>query len=241
MSDHNKFDDEKEFLNWLDGKSTEPQINNEQWQQRMDTAASVAHQAEIEPQNSVPHWDRGAAFSSDHQPWWQWRALPAMSMAFSIVAVALVLFKVELVIQNEGVMLSFAGGAKAKQEATVSAMVDLKLREFAAEQQVVLANYATDFTANQQESNLQLATYVIGAARQERQEDMSDFISYFNEQRKDENLNQKIKYQQLERKINRTSYQNSAKPKLLNSTEDLGQLNFNKNNQVTPVNWTSEE
>jgi len=234
MSDRNKFDDEKEFINWLEGQSKEVEVTDELWQQRVNVASCVAHQAEIEHQKNVPHWNRGAAFSSEHQPWWQWRALPAMSMAFSVLAVALVLFKVELVIQPEGMMLSFSGGGKAKQEAEVSALVDLKLREFAAEQQVMLANYATDFTANQQDSNLQLATYVIGAARQERKEDMSDFISYFNEQRKDENFNQKIKYQQLERKINRTSYQNSNKPKLLNNSEDISY-------QIEPANFTTEE
>ena len=98
----------------------------------------------------------------------------------------------------------------------------------------MLANYATDFTANQQDSNLQLATYVIGAARQERKEDMSDFINYFNEQRKDESFNQKIKYQQLERKINRSSYQNSIKPKLLNNTDEFSY-------QIEPANFTTEE
>ena len=98
----------------------------------------------------------------------------------------------------------------------------------------MLANYATDFTSNQQESNLQLATYVMGAARQERKEDMGDFITYFNEQRKDENFNQKIKYQQLERKINRTSYENTTKPSLLNKSENIGY-------QIDPANWTTEE
>lgn len=238
MPDNNKFDDEKEFLNWLEGESTKAEIKDELWQQRIDVASSVTHQAEIEHQKDVPHWNREAAFSSDHEPWWQWRALPAMSMAFSVLAVALVLFKVELVIQPEGLMLSFAGGQGAKQEAnqqaTVSALVDLKLREFAAEQQVMLANYATDFTSNQQESNLQLATYVMGAARQERKEDMGDFINYFNEQRKDENFNQKIKYQQLERKINRTTYKNTTKPSLLNKSENIGY-------QIDPANWTTEE
>jgi len=234
MSNRNKFDDEKEFIKWLDGQSAKAEVTDDLWQQRVNVASSVAYQASIEHQKNVPNWDREAAFSSEHQPWWQWRALPAMSMAFSVLAVALVLFKVELVIQPEGVMLSFAGGGSAQQEARVSALVDLRLREFAAEQQVMLANYATDITANQQESNLQLATYVIGAARQERKEDMSDFISYFNEQRKDENFNQKIKYQQLERKINRTSYQNSVKPKQINNTDELSY-------QIEPANFTTEE
>ncbi len=234
MSDDKKTDDEQVFLNWLEGKEQQQKMQNEQWQQRVSTANSARHQVAVEHQQNVPHWDRGAAFSTEHQPWWQWRALPAMSMAFSILAVALVLFKVELVIQPEGVMLSFSGDIKAKNDAEIAKLVNVKLREFAAEQQVMLANYATDFTTKQQESNLQLASYVIGATRQERKEDMNDFISYINEQRKDENLTQKIKFNQLERKIDRTSYQNSTNKNSLNKSEDIGY-------QVTPANWTTEE
>ena len=46
---------------------------------------------------------------------------------------------------------------------------------------------------------------MIGASRKERKEDMSDFISFYNAQRQDEQLAQKIKFQQLEREI---SFQN---------------------------------
>ena len=212
MSDHDKWDDEKSFVDWLDGQPSQPNLKDKQWQQRAEVAHSFTHQVQLEQQQNVPNWDRGAAFISDEQPWWQWKALPAMSMAFSVFAIVLVLFKVELSIQPEGIMLSFSGDANVKNDAVVSALVDLKLREFAAEQQVMLANYATDLTTKQQESNLQLATYVIGATRQERKEDMNDFIRYINDQRKDESLTQKIKYQQLERMLNRVSYKNSAQP-----------------------------
>ena len=239
MSDHNKSKDEQAFLNWLEQSDqsshiTDPlksEIHDKHWQQRLAVANTVKHQASMETNEKVPHWDRGEAFTSDKEPWWQWGGLPAISLAFSLFAVALVLFKVELVFQPEGMMLSFAGNPATKQAEEVSKLVDLKLREFAAEQQVVLANYATDFTNKQQESNLQLATYVIGAARQERKEDMNDFITYYNSQRKDESLNQKIKYQQLERKIDRQSYQSGNKS---NQPDNLGY-------QVNPANWATEE
>jgi hypothetical protein len=92
-----------------------------------------------------------------------------------------------------------------KDNSDIERLVNLKLREFAAEQQVILANYRTDISEQQQSNNLALAGYVIGASRKERKEDMSDVISFFNAQRQDEQLAQKIKFQQLEREI---SFQN---------------------------------
>ena len=225
-------DREKQFSDWLDNKSSNQENTQadevfdveDEWQQRATTAQYVAHQASITPEQSVPHWDRATAFTDDKQPWWQWSGLPAMSMAFSFLAIGLVLFKVELVIQPEGILLSFAGNQQVAEQNKVAQLVDVKLKEFAAEQQVVLANYATDFTAKQQGSNLQLASYLLGATRQERKEDMNDFISYINDQRKDEQLDQKIKFQQLERAIN---YQK------INSDSS--------GYKVKPANWTTEE
>lgn len=239
MSDHEhpddkKSDQDKVFAQWLDGKlSSEQKEVFEQnieesddalWQQRMHTASYVAHQAQSIPDKNVPHWDRGAAFVSDKQSWWQWGGLPALSMACSVLAIALVLFKVELVVQPEGVLLSFAGSASSTQEEKVAALVDQKLKEFASEQQVVLANYAADIKVKQQDNNLQLASYILSTSRQERKEDMSDFIGYINEQRQDENLEQKIKFQQLERAI---KYQKTT-------SDGLGAT-------TRPANWTSEE
>ena len=225
---------EQQFSDWLDGKPLSKELEqDEQWLQRVHTANYVGHQADMTPEQQVPHWDRGAMFDSDKKAWWQWQGLPAMSMAFSMFAMALVLFKVELVFQPEGVLLSFSGSASENQDAKMSALVDLRLKEFAAEQQVVLANYATDIQVKQQDSNLQLATYIMGASRQERQEDMTDFIQYINEQRQDEKLDQKIKYQELERKI---QYRKAVQ------RNDYNTIGLNQNNLKTvPANWNSEE
>ncbi len=116
---------EKAFEKWLDRsdlleseQSQQVQSNSSSsedaiWQERLRTAQALEHQVSLQPEQSVPHWDRGVAFESDRTPWWQWGGLPAMSMAFSIFAIALVLFKVELVMQDDGVLLSFAGSTQA--------------------------------------------------------------------------------------------------------------------------------
>ncbi|WP_085298185.1 hypothetical protein [Cognaticolwellia mytili] len=246
MSNNKALEQEQAFANWLDGKSDDAELNDKlndemnkelnadsSWQKRKDTAHFIEHQIAMSSEVDVPTWDRASAFKSDKVPFWQWRGLPAMSMAFSMFAMALVLFKVELIMQDDGILLSFAGSNAQQQDKKIAKLVDEKLQGFAQEQQVVLANYAADIKVQQQDSNLQLASYIIGASRQEREEDISDFIQYINAQRKDDALDQKIKYQQLEQaiKYNKT-YQRD-------NTNSFG-LNQD-GTKITPVNWTSEE
>lgn len=232
-------DTEQAFSQWLDKKTSDSNetIENDQtfsvgsgqqWEDRKNTANYLAHHAEIAELEDVPQWDRSAAFTTDKKPWWQWSALPAISLAFSCFAVALVLLKVELVVKPEGVMLSFADGVRTSQNADLERLIDQKLQTFANEQQVILANYAADIKVKQQESNLQLASYVIGASRKERKEDMNDFIQYINNQRADEQFDQNLKFKQLEQAIRykTTTYE----PNKTNSSL-----------QTTSEEWTTEE
>jgi hypothetical protein len=200
---------ERMFVDWLEKQSDSADLesNKEQlqqdeiWLHRMQTANYIAHQADVIGTEKVPHWDRTAAFESDKRPWWQWQGLPAMSLAFSFFAIALVLFKVEIVMQEEGMLLSFSGSQTINQDNKVAALVEQKLQQFASEQQIVLANYAADIKVKQQDNNLQLASYIIGASRQERKEDFSEFINYVNDQRDDDRFNQSIKFKQLEQDV----------------------------------------
>ncbi|WP_281556489.1 hypothetical protein [Thalassomonas sp. RHCl1] len=225
-------DQEQKFADWLDGKSSRANSGSTQadkcWQDREAMAQQLFHQASLEGEKAVPAWDRGSTFGgSEEKSWWQWSGLPVLSMACSLFAVALVLLKVELVVQDEGILLSFAGNSQAQQQAQqtlVNTLVEQKLKEFASEQQVVLANYAADIVTRQQDNNLQLASYILDASRQERQEDIGDFISYINDQRKDEQLAQKIKFQQLEHKIKLQTISNTSSAKT-----------------AKPANWRLEE
>ncbi len=236
MSDKKDTDLEQAFSQWLEGKTTQSNQDIEQadfteqaiWQQRQTVANHLAHHVDVSEEQPVPNWDRAATFEQDKTPWWQWRGLPALSMAFSCFAIALVLLKVELVVQPEGIMLSFAGSQQKSQDERLAQLVDQKLQTFASEQQVVLANYAADIKVKQQETNLQLASYIMGASRQERKEDMNDFIKYINEQRADERFTQNMKLKQLEQAI---KYQNTS---LTTKPDNLGL-------QSQPADWTTEE
>jgi len=79
----------------------------------------------------------------------------------------------------------------------------------------MLANYRADLSTSQQSNNLELASYVLGANRSERKEDMTNFINYINDQRQDEQLEQKIKLQQLEQAIliQKVNYSSNNKKK----------------------------
>jgi len=233
-SNKDELKQEQAFADWLDGKSDDGLFDDEkQWQQRKDTVKAIEHQVAMSCEEKVPTWDRVSGFESDKSPFWQWRGLPVLSMAFSIFAVALVLFNVELVMHDDGILLSFSGNNADQKEQKTARLIDQRLQSFAREQQVVLANYAADIKVKQQDNNLQLASYIMGASRQERKEDISDFMQYINAERQDELLDQKIKYQALEQAIKyNKAYQR-------NNVNSFGLKQGDLKN--TPANWTAEE
>ncbi len=198
---------------------------DEAWQQRKALAAKIAQQAKLEKEVDVPNWRREAAFEQhspqtsehiSHLPWWQ-RLGFASGQGFTVAALACSVSVIVL-------MGYFVNGNAEIDEQAIAALVkaqvteqldfevNRKLREFANEQQVILANYKAELSARQESTNLQLAGYVISSARSERKEDFTDFVNFINTQRKDEQLAQKIKFQQLEQAVGyrKTNFQPST-------------------------------
>ena len=99
-------DPKKPIDDWFDANSKEPMSEElaqflakkdvskeeQEWQQRVHAANFVAHQSDVMVDEEVPNWDRTAMFDIEERSWWQWQGLPAMSMACSVFAIALVLF-----------------------------------------------------------------------------------------------------------------------------------------------------
>lgn len=220
----------EQFTRWLEREMSEQEridfeqniAEDELWHQRLETSRSVELQASLAEQQKVPNWDRGATFEQSKQPWWQWQGLSALSMAFSCFALALVVFKVEFVSTDQGMLISFAGSEQRANQ--VAQIVDQKLKDFQHQQQLSLANFSAELNSKQQQNSMQLASYILDTSRQERKEDISDFILYFNQQRKDDLLEQRIKYNQLEDALN---YQTQF-------------LTTNQTN-LQPANWVVEE
>ncbi|TWX67384.1 hypothetical protein ESZ36_13905 [Colwellia demingiae] len=207
-------------------KSTNVQMSEHE---RALFSEKLAHQASVEAEQEVPDWHRAQAFEQHFETemnktkghsinWGLWLGVPSLSMVCSAVAITIVMTfmqdkgfdqqafdkQVTAIIDQQvqqKVTAQLTSTLANKDNTDIERLVNLKLREFAAEQQVILANYRTDLSMQQQSNNLALAGYVIGASRKERKEDMSDFISFLNAQRQDEQLTQKIKFQQLEREI----------------------------------------
>lgn len=228
-------------------KPIEAQMSEDE---RASFCENIAHQVSVEVEQEVPDWHREQAFEqyfetgsnktrSQSINWGMWLGVPSLSMACSAFAITIVMTfmqdksfdqqtfdkQVTAMIDQEvqqKVAAQLTSTLAGKDNSDIEKLVNLKLREFAAEQQVILANYRADISEQQQSNNLALASYVIGASRKERKEDMSDFISFFNAQRQDEQLVQKIKFQQLEREI---SFKNIA----------LEQNSKVNNNLTTPV------
>jgi transcriptional regulator with PAS, ATPase and Fis domain len=205
-SDKQERQNEADFQRWLDGELTPEQSakfeqgisDSPQFKARLATARFIEQQVYCYEEQPVDEWDRGAAFVHDKRPWWQWSGVPLLSMACSFLALTLVIFKVEFVIQDSGVLLTFGGDHQTVSSQQVEELMDQRLKDFAGEQQLVMANFTHELTQRQQDNNLQLANYIINTSRQERKQDMTDFISYINEQRKDDQFEQKMRFSQLE-------------------------------------------
>ena len=181
---------------------------NKQEQQHSELIDEITQQASCEVDYEVPKWNRAAAFEQssnssrvkfEETPWWHWQSFGGLAFATSLSVIALL-----SVYTNKGESLdqhTIATLLKEHVAEQIDIEVNRKLKEFASEQQVVLANYKAELSERQEKSNLQLAGYVMSSARIERQEDMADFISFISAQRKDEQLDQKIRFKQLEQAI----------------------------------------
>ena len=182
--------------------------NNKQAQHHSELIDEITQQANFEAEHEVPSWNRAAAFEQNSNsldakfettPWWHFQSFGGLAFATSLSIIALL-----SVYTNKGENLdqyTIAMLVKEQVAQQLDVEVNRKLREFASEQQVILANYKVELSQRQETNNLQLAGYVMSATRSERKEDLTDFVSFINAQRKDEQLDQKIKFQQLEQSI----------------------------------------
>lgn len=159
----------------------------EEWLQR--TADNMVN----EP---VPEWPRERTFRATAATtlrWWQKPWLPMTSLAASAFAMLLVIGQVQFHNTADGFSVSFGGGV---DEAKLTAMVEQRLNEYGAAQQLTLANYASnlredfreDFRTELGTANQQLVNYVLATNRQERQDDMEDLIRFVNAQREDDQV-----------------------------------------------------
>ncbi len=196
---------------------------NKKAQQHESLVNEITQKVNLEKEYEVPNWNRAEAFEQhsnsagykeEQAPWWHWQGVGGLAFAASLSIIALLSVFVS---KNDSLdQQAIARLIKEQVAQQLDVEVNRKLREFASEQQVILANYKVELSERQEKNNLQLAGYVMSSTRNERKEDLADFITFINEQRKDEQLDQKIRFQQLEQAI---GYHKASYSRNLNTLE----------------------
>ena len=167
---------------------------------RYETSLKLQQQAECYDEVDVPDWDRGATFiQRQTTAWWQWGGWPVTAMATSFAAILLVLFQVRVQVNDQGLMVNFGDSSEQQMQQ----VLDRKLKEYAMEQQLILTNYLEDHRAKQQKNTLELVSYLVKSGREERREELSDLVSFINEQRDDDNQFYMNQFKQLQYQVNR--------------------------------------
>jgi hypothetical protein len=210
---HSDEQNRQQFERWLDGEkvSDEQQQSwheDEQLADLHDASLWLKHQSECYQQRSVPDWnaDKTFDYQGEKNSWFSWLHLsPGLSMAMSFAAIFMVLFKVELQFNEQGILLSFAGNQQQAFETRLELAMEQRLKQYDRDQQIIIANHFDDIQAKQRQDVTQLASYLIGASRQERKEDIGALVSYFSQQRS-EDLTQN--QQQLNKVVYQLSLQN---------------------------------
>jgi len=181
------------FELWLEDKLTPEQqqafvqlcAQEPEWEQKANLAGEIQQQAASYHEHEVPKWDAAATFAADKkQPWWSWSGLPAMAFATSMLAIVMVVARVEIQLIDKGLSISFAGSS----EQQLQQLVEQKLQNFQQQQQNLLVSYSQDLRDAQLQTNTELSRYLIDSSRSERREDFAELIKYVNQQRSDDQL-----------------------------------------------------
>ena len=163
---------------------------------------------------SVPAWQKNAVFEQAQTSYRQPRQiLPWFSVAFSLFAVCLVLFNVNVVHNEQGVTIAFNSTTSTGLSPTeVEGLLEEKLAAYQQEQDLALAQVMMQVQKDQNQNNLQLATYLLDSARKERKQDLSDVILHFSDQMAEQSSQQQIQFNQLERAVGfqQTSYKDTS-------------------------------
>lgn len=181
------------YEQWIDGRLTEEQqrefmalcADDPELEARASLSLSIKGQAEQYREVPVPDWDPGAIFETNKdKKWWSWQGLPAMSFATSMLAIVMVIARVEINLQGNGLTISFGGNSQQQ----IEQLVNQRLEGFDLEQKNMLASFNQDFNNTQIQNNADLSRYLIQSSRTERREDFAELIKYVNQQRSDDQM-----------------------------------------------------
>lgn len=194
---------------WMDDQLDEKQreefetlmATDEAFSSHVRACQSAMLQADDFDALDVPQWDKRKTFISSFkqtESWWQWSGLSAVSFGMSVMAVCLVLFKVDVQTGPDGMLISFAGKGS---EARIEQLVEQKLSAFKQEQAAYLVDNVAQIRQDQQLAQASTTQYLLNASREERREEFAEFIRFINQQRADDQLFYARQFNELEQRI----------------------------------------
>lgn len=133
---------------------------------------------------TVPHWSRAdfAIQARSGMHWMNW-----LSLATSLCAVLLVVFKMDIHHDTQGTHIQFGQPANSVTETASTLMdrteLDARLDQFAHMQQIKLENRLDEFELNREEHDRKLLTAALTYSRSQHREDMSQFANYWESAR----------------------------------------------------------
>ncbi len=142
-------------------------------------------------EQKVPDWHRTRFAVAKPKPQWNW--LNGLSMATSALALVLVLFRVEFISNDTGLMVSFGGkGSQAEIKQVLNEQVSL----LAQSQMSYIDNRFEEQKLQRVSENQNMLNTLLQHNRQERRQDMNTLMASWLQQRDiDQNkLNQRVDY-----------------------------------------------
>jgi hypothetical protein len=140
----------------------------------------------------IPNWNRSAYMArakSKNVHWMNW-----LSLATSFAAICLVVFRVQVLSNDEGYHISF--GDKAEQVA-FKKYANTYLDDLQAEQVAYLEHRFLEFENQQLQQNQLVLTSALEFNRDERKQDLNQLTSYFLQQRSSDLVNTQNQYKQI--------------------------------------------
>lgn len=206
---------------WLDGSLSDQQrqafeqrcLDDEAFAQKVEAANMFNLHSQHYVEQDTPDWNRGALFERpEKMPWWHWQGLSGLSVAFSFIAIAMVLSGFQIRVSEGTVMMSFADKQSSQD---IERLVNDKLQQYQLEQQVAMNRFTQSLQNQQLDASSQLTQYLLTSSRKERREDFAELIKFVNEQRSDDQLF----YARQLNKLQQDIYSNPAQSGLNSSKE----------------------
>ena len=150
-------------------------------------------QAEVQWEDeAVPHWHRTAfAARVKHKPtqWMNW-----LSLATSMAAIFLVVFRLQIVSNNDGYQLSFGDQI---DKVAFRKQAESYLDDWQAEQTAYLDHWLLEFENKQLIQNQQVMATALNFNRDERRQDLNQLTSFFLQQRTNDQVQTRTQFQQM--------------------------------------------